>query len=49
MKGQKAYTLAQVVHQQMYAEPTIGNKEKQRELDCQYFELIRKAAYQGQT
>ena len=47
MKGQNAYKLAQLVHKKMYdVEPKLPLEEKRR-LYAKYFELIKKAAYQG--
>ena len=45
MRGQKAYSLAMVIHKEMYAKS--HNVDEQKKLHAQYFELIKRAAYQG--
>jgi TPR repeat protein len=45
MKGQKAYNLVRIIHERMYSK-SYGVSE-QHILYTQYFELIKKAAYQG--
>jgi TPR repeat protein len=47
MKGQKAYKLAKAIHEMMYT--NSHSLDEQKKLHAQYFALIKKAAYQGNT
>ncbi len=45
MKGQKNYNLAQIIRKEMYLRS--HSFEEQKKLHRRYFDLIKKAAYQG--